>query len=77
MWQDPIVAETREIRESYAEEHHHDIDLIFEDLVKRQATSLNTVAGCLYRPNRVALSKEQIEQAISEMLANQDRANRG
>lgn len=40
-------------------------------------TDLNAVAGCLHRPERVALTDEQTAQAIAEMLADQDRASRG
>jgi hypothetical protein len=55
MWQDPIVTETRALRESYAEEHHHDIDSIYEDLVKRQAaTNRRLVSLPPRRPERRA-----------------------
>ena len=36
MWQDPIVQETRELREEYAAQFNHDPDAIFEDILKRQ-----------------------------------------
>jgi hypothetical protein len=39
MWQDPIVKETRKLREKYAKQFKHDIDAIFEDARKRQARS--------------------------------------
>ncbi len=39
MWKDPIVEETRKLREQYAEQHNHDIDAIFEDIQQRQANS--------------------------------------
>lgn len=45
MWKDPIVRETRELRESYAAEHHHDIDAIFQDILKRQATTKREVVS--------------------------------
>jgi len=37
MWQDPIVAETRALREAYAAEFGHDPNAIFDDILKRQA----------------------------------------
>lgn len=37
MWKDPIVEETRKLRDEYANQHHHDIDAIFEDIQQRQA----------------------------------------
>ena len=36
MWQDPIVAETRALREQYARKFGHDADAIFQDILKRQ-----------------------------------------
>ncbi len=39
MWKDPIVEETRGLREKYAKQHHHNIDAIFEDIQKRQSKS--------------------------------------
>ena len=43
MWNDPIVDETRKLRESYASEHNHDIDTIFQDILKRQTESTRKV----------------------------------
>ncbi|MBK6999336.1 MAG: hypothetical protein IPH35_05005 [Rhodoferax sp.] len=37
MWQDPIVQETRALREQYAQQFNHDPVAIYEDIVKRQA----------------------------------------
>ena len=39
MWQDPIVKETRELREQYASKFKQDADAIFEDILKRQEKS--------------------------------------
>jgi hypothetical protein len=39
MWHDPVIEETRKLRDEYASQHHHDIDSIFEDIQKRQATA--------------------------------------
>jgi len=39
MWKDPIVKETRELRDQYASQHNHDIDAIFEDIQQRQSES--------------------------------------
>jgi len=36
MRQDPIIKETRELREEYAVQFNHDPDAIFEDILKRQ-----------------------------------------
>lgn len=37
MWQDPIVAETRALREQYANQFGHDADAIFQDILRRQS----------------------------------------
>ncbi|MDS4028875.1 MAG: hypothetical protein RKO66_02220 [Candidatus Contendobacter sp.] len=37
MWKDPIVAETRALRDEYARQFNYDADAIFEDLIKKQA----------------------------------------
>ena len=37
MWQDPIVAETRALREQYASQFGHDAEAIFQDILRRQA----------------------------------------
>ena len=39
MWQDPIVTETRALREQYANQFDHNADAIFEDILLRQAAS--------------------------------------
>jgi hypothetical protein len=36
MWQDPIVDETRKLREEYAATFEHDPDAIFDDICRRQ-----------------------------------------
>ena len=37
MWKDPIVEETRNLREEYANHLNDNIEAIFEDIQKRQA----------------------------------------
>jgi hypothetical protein len=36
MWQDPIIKETRELREEYAAQLNRDPDAILEDILNRQ-----------------------------------------
>ncbi|MFZ4790181.1 MAG: hypothetical protein ACOYMW_04695 [Candidatus Competibacteraceae bacterium] len=38
MWQDPIVAETRILRDEYVRQFNYDADAIFKDLMAKQAT---------------------------------------
>ena len=39
MWKDPIVAETRKLREQYASKFNHDIDKIYADIQLQQTKS--------------------------------------
>ena len=39
MWKDPIVKETRSLREQYANQFGHNADAIFQDILRRQAAS--------------------------------------
>ena len=39
MWKDPIVTETRLLREQYANKFGHNADAIFQDILLRQAES--------------------------------------
>lgn len=39
MRKDPVVEETRKLREQYAKTLNHDIDAIFDDIQKRQIKS--------------------------------------
>ena len=39
MWKDPIVTETRSLREQYANQFGHNADAIFQDILLKQAAS--------------------------------------
>ena len=39
MWKDPIVTETRQLREEYASQFDHNADAIFQDILRRQSLS--------------------------------------
>ena len=43
MYDDPIVAETRRLRDEYARRFHYDLDAICRDLQEQQARSDRTV----------------------------------
>ena len=45
MWKDPIVEETRKLRESYAAEHNHDVDSIYLDVLRRQSDTKKKVVS--------------------------------
>jgi hypothetical protein len=68
MYHDPIVAETRALRESYAAEHDHDLDAIFDDLMRRQAATTRKVVS---RPPRKPVALKNTP--ASERLAHGDK----
>jgi hypothetical protein len=39
MWHDPIVQETRLLRDTFSAQHGHDADAIFEAILLRQSAS--------------------------------------
>ena len=57
MWQDPIIKETRELRELYASKFNHDTEAIFEDICDRQA---KTDRKKLTFPARKPLKRQNI-----------------
>jgi hypothetical protein len=52
MWQDPIVQETRALREQYAQQFNHDPVAIYQDIIKRQAARGRTLVS--FPPRRPA-----------------------
>jgi hypothetical protein len=57
MWKDPIVTETRALRDEYARQFNYDADAIFEDLMAKQATHLERVVSL--PPRKVSVSTEK------------------
>jgi len=55
MYRDPIVAETRRLREEYASQFGHDMDAIFADIQKRQRSSRAPVVTLWPKKPRTAL----------------------
>lgn len=51
MWQDPIVAEVRQIREAHVEQHHGDLRAIY--LALKQEEALNPERKVSFPPKRV------------------------
>jgi hypothetical protein len=39
MWEDPIVQETRQLREAFASQYGHDPDAIFQAILEKQSLS--------------------------------------
>jgi hypothetical protein len=66
MWQDPIVKETRALREQYVSKFKHDADAIFEDILKRQEKSRYSGDSIHIDWQRLKLS---VNQAIMARIA--------
>ena len=62
MWKDPIVTETRSLREPYASQFGHNADAIFQDILRRQAESGKKLVSFAHR-----------KAVISEVIAKQER----
>jgi len=56
MWQDPIIKETRELRNQYAAQFKHDLDAIFKDIKARQEKSTRNLVS--FPPRKPAIIKK-------------------
>lgn len=59
MWQDPIIKETRELRNQYAAQFNYDLDAIFEDIKKRQEKS--TRRRVSFSPHKAVITKNVLD----------------
>lgn len=57
MWQDPILAETRALREAYAKQFNNDRAAILADIARREAL-----------PGKVLISRPLIKPTVSERI---------
>ncbi|MEI7869221.1 MAG: hypothetical protein WCI11_15135 [Candidatus Methylumidiphilus sp.] len=62
MWQDPIVAETRALRDEYARQFNYDADAIFEDLMAKQAMHPERVVSLSPRKVKPVVTVKRIAQ---------------
>jgi len=53
MWQDPIVTETRLLREQYAKQFNHNANDIFQDILRRQEQPGKTLVTFPSRKPRI------------------------
>ena len=67
MWKDPIVTETRSLREQYANKFGHNADAIFEDILRSQAVSGKKLVS--FQRRLPVLSQEgcQEEKSVSSL----------
>lgn len=63
MWQDPIVAETRALRDEYARQFNNSVDQIFNDLMEKQAAHPERVVAL--PPRKPTVSDVGAQQGAS------------
>jgi hypothetical protein len=64
MWKDPIVTETRSLREQYANQFDHNSDAIFQDILQRQAASGKKLVSFQHRepvPSQVGSQEDPFQ----------------
>ena len=67
MWKDPIVTETRALREQYANQFDHDADAIFQDILRRQAASGKKLVTFQHREPVKSQVDSQEERPVSDL----------
>ena len=69
MWKDPIVAETRSLREQYANQFDHNAEAIFQDILLRQAASGKKLVSFQHRVPVLSQVSSQEEIPASALHA--------
>jgi hypothetical protein len=67
MWKDPIVTETRSLREQYANQFGHNADAIFQDILLRQAASGKNLVSFQRRMPVLSQADSQEERPASNL----------
>jgi hypothetical protein len=67
MWKDPIVTETRSLREQYANQFDHNADAIFKDILRRQAVSGKKLVSFQHREPVLSQIGSQEERPVSNL----------
>lgn len=67
MWQDPIIAETRTLRDEYVRQFNYDADAIFEDLMAKQATHPERTVS--FPPRKPIVSAVASQQGVTGDLS--------
>lgn len=67
MWKDPIVTETRSLREQYANQFGHNADAIFQDILLRQAASGKKLVSFQHREPVLSQVGSQEEKLVSNL----------
>jgi hypothetical protein len=67
MWKDPIVTETRSLREQYANQFDHNADAIFQDILQRQTVSGKKLVSFQHRVPVLPQVSSQEEDPVSNL----------
>jgi hypothetical protein len=67
MWKDPIVTETRSLREQYANQFDHNADAIFQDILRRQAACGKKLVSFQHRAPVLSQINSQEERPDSNL----------
>lgn len=67
MWKDPIVTETRSLREQYANQFDHNADAIFNDILRRQVASGKKLVSFQHREPVLSQVGSQEERPASNL----------
>lgn len=67
MWKDPIVTETRSLREQYANQFGHNADAIFQDILLRQVASGKNFVSFQRRLPALSQVSSQEERPVSNL----------
>jgi hypothetical protein len=68
MWKDPIVTETRQLREQYASQFAHNADAIFQDILRRQSMPGKILVA--FQPRRPVLAPAATQPVIAPDTAH-------
>ena len=68
MWKDPIVTETRSLREQYANQFGHNADAIFQDILQRQSASSKQLVSFPCRVPVLSQVSSQEERPVPNLL---------
>jgi hypothetical protein len=69
MWKDPIVTETRSLREQYANQFGHNADALFQDILQRQSASGKKLVSFQHRVPALPQVSFQEERPASTLHA--------
>ena len=68
MWEDPIVAEVRKIRDRHAAAFNYDLDAIFQDLKKQEKRAGGVLLHFLQNRRRIAQKSKTAQHDESDLL---------